>query len=422
MTSIASAHAAISGIPSARAECKAKKAATNATSDVEGDGDQDASGESQSAGLQRLRGSGSETRGHAREPLRSASLEPHFGRRSNTIPSFSILRYSACRETPSASAARETLPLALRRAISIWLRSIGTRRWSRADSPKPRSSAVMTSPALMTVARRMRFCSSRTLPGQSCASSALRAASPRRLRRLEKRLGERQHVLAPLAQRRHVELDDVEAEVEILAERAAGDVLAQVGVGGAEHAHVDAAGLARAEALELAALQDAQELHLPGRGEVADLVEEHRPAVGGLEAADAQARRAGVRARLRAEELTLDEVRRESRRRSLSRAASGGGASSAWMISAIFSFPAPFGPVISTGTSDGAICSASDDDAMHAPRSRRRCRADRASRASAARVRVRSSRSRAFSAFSARICRRLRTVATSFASSHGLAR
>src|SRR5204863_184345 len=44
------------------------------------------------------------------------------------------------------------------------------------------------------------------------------------------------------------------------------------------------------------------------------------------------------------------------------------------------------------------------------------------SRASAARVRVRSARNFPFSTFSARSCRRLRTVAISFASSHGFAR
>ena len=141
--------------------------------------------------------------------------------------------------------------------------------------------------------------------------------------------------------------------------------LAQVGVGRGQHAHVHAPRLARAQALELAALQHAQQLHLAGRREVADLVEEQRAAVGGLEAADAPLGGAGVGARLGAEQLALQQLVRAGRRRSPSRTACRGGAS--WPGRSRRSSPCPrrSGPVISTGTSAVATCTASDDHAVH---------------------------------------------------------
>jgi hypothetical protein len=60
--------------------------------------------------------------------------------------------------------------------------------------------------------------------------------------------------------------------------------LGEVAVGGRDDAHVDLHGLVAADALELALLQHAQQLHLDGRGDLADLVEEERAAVGLLEA------------------------------------------------------------------------------------------------------------------------------------------
>ena len=68
-----------------------------------------------------------------------------------------------------------------------------------------------------------------------------------------------------------------------------------------------------ADALELALLQHAQELRLQLERELADLVEEERAAVGELEAPVRRCSRAGEGALLVAEELALDERRRERR-------------------------------------------------------------------------------------------------------------
>ena len=62
-----------------------------------------------------------------------------------------------------------------------------------------------------------------------------------------------------------------------------------------------------AEPLDLAVLEDAEELRLQGGVELADLVEEERPAVGELEPARLRLVRAGEGALLVAEELALDE-------------------------------------------------------------------------------------------------------------------
>ena len=71
--------------------------------------------------------------------------------------------------------------------------------------------------------------------------------------------------------------------------------------------HVDLEGAVAAHPLELALLEEAQQLHLDRGGDVADLVEEEGPAVGGLEPARARVDGAGERPLLVAEQLALEE-------------------------------------------------------------------------------------------------------------------
>ena len=91
--------------------------------------------------------------------------------------------------------------------------------------------------------------------------------------------------LGAVAQGGQVNGHHVEAVVEILAEPAGLDLLLEVAVGGGDEAHVDVDGLDAADALELALLQRAQQLHLHLDRDLADLVEEEGAAVGQLEAA-----------------------------------------------------------------------------------------------------------------------------------------
>ena len=68
-----------------------------------------------------------------------------------------------------------------------------------------------------------------------------------------------------------------------------------------------------ADPLELAFLEDAEQLGLRLGGQLADLVEEERAAVGQLEPADPAGDRAGERPLLVAEQLALDEARGQGR-------------------------------------------------------------------------------------------------------------
>ena len=98
-------------------------------------------------------------------------------------------------------------------------------------------------------------------------------------------VGEQRGVALSAAKRRDLDDDFGEAVVEVLAEPALRDHGAQVLVGGAHHAHVDRDLLAAAQALDDAVLQEAQDLRLQRRRQVADLVEKERAAVRELDLA-----------------------------------------------------------------------------------------------------------------------------------------
>src|SRR5262245_1115233 len=112
----------------------------------------------------------------------------------------------------------------------------------------------------------------------------------------------------PLPERRNFEHDLREAEVEILAEAAAGDQVAEILVRRADDADIDRDSVAAAHALDHTLLQEAQQLRLQGGRKIADLVEEQRAAVRELELALGLLRRAGERPLLVAEELALEQV------------------------------------------------------------------------------------------------------------------
>ncbi len=73
------------------------------------------------------------------------------------------------------------------------------------------------------------------------------------------------HVSAAHAKRRHLDVHDVEAIVEVFAEASFAHVFGEIAVGRRDHAHVDLIGLVAADALERALLEHAKELHLRER-------------------------------------------------------------------------------------------------------------------------------------------------------------
>src|SRR5262249_25644149 len=108
---------------------------------------------------------------------------------------------------------------------------------------------------------------------------------------LEEVTREERDVLAPSAQRRNVEWDDVEAIVEIGAEGLSFTGLHEIAIRCGDDPCVDLDRLAAAHALDLALLQHAKELRLHGQRHVADLVEEQRASARALELAAALLRR-----------------------------------------------------------------------------------------------------------------------------------
>ncbi len=121
-------------------------------------------------------------------------------------------------------------------------------------------------------------------------------------------LDQRRDVLAALAQRRHGQVDDVQAVEQVLAERALGDHVAQVAVRRGDDADVDASHRAvGADLLQLAGFQEPQQQALHAQRHLADFVEEDGAAVGHLELARLVAIGAGEAALDVAEQLRLEQ-------------------------------------------------------------------------------------------------------------------
>ena len=100
---------------------------------------------------------------------------------------------------------------------------------------------------------------------------------------------------------------------QILAKAAVAHAGVEILIRRGDDAHVHAYRLLPADAIELALREHAQQPRLQRRRDVADLVEEQRAAVRLLEAPLAPRLRARERAALVAEELRLEEVRRDRR-------------------------------------------------------------------------------------------------------------
>ena len=110
-----------------------------------------------------------------------------------------------------------------------------------------------------------------------------------------------------LAQRRQMDVENVQAEIEVLAQMPIGDGLFGIFVGGGDHADVHGRFHFAAEAADFVVFQNAQQLGLRGRGHFADFIEQQRAAVGQFEAADAAFGSAGEGAFLVAENFALHQ-------------------------------------------------------------------------------------------------------------------
>ena len=96
-------------------------------------------------------------------------------------------------------------------------------------------------------------------------------------------VGQQRDVILPVAQRRHVQSDDLEAVVEVLSEPAFPDRQLQVHVGGGHDSHVDLGVPHAAHGTEFPFLQNPQQLGLGLHRNGIDLVQENRAPMGDLE-------------------------------------------------------------------------------------------------------------------------------------------
>ena len=119
---------------------------------------------------------------------------------------------------------------------------------------------------------------------------------------------ERRNVLASFAQGRQVELDRVDPKEEIFTKTCLRDFLVQLCVRRRDHANVDVARLGGSDALDVARLQNAEQLRLERERHIPDLVEKDGSRVRQLEPADAIHLRVGERALHVAEQLTLEDA------------------------------------------------------------------------------------------------------------------
>ena len=120
-------------------------------------------------------------------------------------------------------------------------------------------------------------------------------------------IDQRGNVFAALAQRRDLDVENIQAVVKIRAKFPLLDQLLQVLVGRRDDAEIDLDGLIAAHAHNLALLQNTQQVGLRLQADVADLVEKNRAALGDFELALLAILRAGERAFLMPEEFALQQ-------------------------------------------------------------------------------------------------------------------
>src|ERR1051326_3733771 len=101
-------------------------------------------------------------------------------------------------------------------------------------------------------------------------------------------IGQERNLLANIAEGRHMDMDDLDAVIQILAEIAFGDLGFEVLVSGGQQANIHGNRRAPADALHNTLLQHSKDLSLRGQAEVADLVQEQGSAIGLLKLAQAR--------------------------------------------------------------------------------------------------------------------------------------
>src|ERR1019366_9449635 len=119
---------------------------------------------------------------------------------------------------------------------------------------------------------------------------------------------QQRNVLAPFTQRRHGNRHHVQTEKQVLAKFFFRDAFFEVAVRRGDDAHIHLDGAAAADAFQFALLQNAQQLRLHSRGNLADFVQRNRAAMREFKPAIALGQRTGESAFFVAEKFAFDEV------------------------------------------------------------------------------------------------------------------
>ena len=123
-------------------------------------------------------------------------------------------------------------------------------------------------------------------------------------------LQEQRNIFQSVPQRWHLDWENIQPVKHVLPEGTRIHSGVQVSIGGGDDAHVHRNRLAASHALEFSLLNHAQQCDLRLHGQLADLVEENRPAVRRLEAPLAPLKRSCKRASLVSEKLRSNQRRR----------------------------------------------------------------------------------------------------------------
>ena len=126
----------------------------------------------------------------------------------------------------------------------------------------------------------------------------------------DEKLRQQWNITAPFPQRRHFNPDHIQPVPKILTELAVVHQLLQIPIRRRHHPHIHGLRLRRAHRLDLSLLQESQQLQLRVQLNLADFVQENRPAMRRLKVADAIPIRTSVGAPKRAKQLALDQCRR----------------------------------------------------------------------------------------------------------------
>ena len=121
------------------------------------------------------------------------------------------------------------------------------------------------------------------------------------------------NVFATFAQRRNVQLDHVQAIIQIFAKAAGRHFGFQIAVRGGDHLHVDVHRMSRTDRSDFLLLQHAQQLGLQVERHFADFVQKDDPLLGGPKHTQRASVGAGEGPLLVTEQLALGQRGRERR-------------------------------------------------------------------------------------------------------------